>query len=101
MALVGKPARASRAAQTNFLSWVFTEETTLAIEQKECGCASMQGRAGKALKREMVIESPQQYKALAEIEAEAEAASQVPAVSDRSVVYRMCNGFNILTEERK
>ncbi|XP_056157186.1 dedicator of cytokinesis protein 9-like [Lampris incognitus] len=37
----------------------------------------MQGRAGKAPKREMVIESPQQYKSLAEIEAEVEAGSQV------------------------
>lgn len=43
---------------------------------------SMQGRAGKAPKREMVIESPQQYKCLAEIEAEVEAGSQVVAVSD-------------------
>lgn len=43
---------------------------------------SMQGRAGKAPKREMVIESPQQYKCLAEIEAEVEAGSQVAAVSD-------------------
>lgn len=42
---------------------------------------SMQGRAGKAPKREMVIESPQQYKCLAEIEAEVEAGSQVVAVS--------------------
>ncbi len=41
----------------------------------------MQGRAGKAPKREMVIESPQQYKSLAEIEAEVEAGSQVAAVS--------------------
>lgn len=41
----------------------------------------MQGRAGKAPKREMVIESPQQYKCLAEIEAEVEAGSQVAVVS--------------------
>lgn len=41
----------------------------------------MQGRAGKAPKREMVIESPQQYKSLAEIEAEVEAGSQVAVVS--------------------
>ena len=46
------------------------------------GCSiTMQGRAGKAPKREMVIESPQQYKSLAEIEAEVEAGSQVAAVS--------------------
>ncbi|XP_029696132.1 dedicator of cytokinesis protein 9-like isoform X2 [Takifugu rubripes] len=38
---------------------------------------TMQGRAGKAPKREMVIESPQQYKCLAEIEAEVEPGSQV------------------------
>lgn len=43
---------------------------------------SMQGRVGKAPKREMVIESPQQYKCLAEIEAAVEAGSQVAAVSD-------------------
>lgn len=43
----------------------------------------MQGRAGKAPKREMVIESPQQYKSLAEIEAELEAGAQVAAVSER------------------
>lgn len=43
----------------------------------------MQGRAGKAAKREMVIESPQQYKSLAEIEAELEAGAQVAAVSER------------------
>lgn len=42
---------------------------------------SMQGRAGKAPKREMVIESPQQYRSLAEIEAEVEAGSQVAVVS--------------------
>lgn len=41
----------------------------------------MQGRAGKAPKREMVIESPQQYKDVAEIEAELEAGSQVAMVS--------------------
>lgn len=40
----------------------------------------MQGRAGKAPKREMVIESPQQYKSLAEIEAEVEAGLQVVSV---------------------
>lgn len=42
----------------------------------------MQARVGKVPKREMVIESPQQYKCLAEIEAEVEAGSQVAAVSD-------------------
>lgn len=42
----------------------------------------MQGRGGKVPKREMVIESPQQYKCLAEIEAEVEPGSQVAAVSD-------------------
>lgn len=41
----------------------------------------MQGRAAKAPRREMVIESPQQYKSLAEIEAEVEAGSQVAMVS--------------------
>lgn len=41
----------------------------------------MQGRAGKAPKREMVIESPQQYKDVAEIEAEVDAGSQVAVVS--------------------
>lgn len=48
---------------------------------------SMQGRAGKAPKREMVIESPQQYKCLAEIEAEVEAGSQVAAVSDAKTTF--------------
>lgn len=41
----------------------------------------MQGRTAKAAKREMVIESPQQYKSLAEIEAQVEGVPQVPAVS--------------------
>lgn len=45
----------------------------------------MQGRTGKAPKREMVIESPQQYKCLAEIEAEVEPGSQVAGVSDAEV----------------
>ncbi|XP_061833861.1 dedicator of cytokinesis protein 9-like [Nerophis lumbriciformis] len=39
--------------------------------------SAIQGRAGKAPKRELVIESPQQYKCLAEIEAEVEAGSLV------------------------
>uniref|UniRef100_A0A3Q3EQ74 Dedicator of cytokinesis 9b n=1 Tax=Labrus bergylta TaxID=56723 RepID=A0A3Q3EQ74_9LABR len=46
---------------------------------------TMQGRAGKAPKREMVIESPQQYKSLAEIEAEVEAVSQVAAVKPKVI----------------
>ncbi|KAM6958208.1 dedicator of cytokinesis protein 9-like isoform 2-T2 [Tautogolabrus adspersus] len=45
----------------------------------------MQGRAGKAPKREMVIESPQQYKSLAEIEAEVEAVLQVAAVKPKII----------------
>ena len=45
------------------------------------GSIIMQGRTGKGRQREMVIESPQQYKCLAEIEAEVEAGSQVAAVS--------------------
>ncbi|KAM7365478.1 hypothetical protein PAMP_016399 [Pampus punctatissimus] len=45
----------------------------------------MQGRAGKAPKREMVIESPQQYKSLAEIEAEVEAEAQVAAVKPKII----------------
>uniref|UniRef100_A0A3B4YPD0 Dedicator of cytokinesis 9b n=1 Tax=Seriola lalandi dorsalis TaxID=1841481 RepID=A0A3B4YPD0_SERLL len=49
------------------------------------GVSSMQGRAGKAPKREMVIESPQQYKSLAEIEAEVEAGSQVAAVKPKII----------------
>lgn len=47
----------------------------------------MQGRAGKAPKREMVIESPQQYKSLAEIEAELETGAQVAVVSERHLSY--------------
>lgn len=46
---------------------------------------TMQGRAGKAPKREMVIESPQQYKCLAEIEEEVEPGSQVAGVSEAEV----------------
>ncbi|KAJ4924172.1 hypothetical protein JOQ06_000412 [Pogonophryne albipinna] len=45
----------------------------------------MQGRAGKAPKREMVIESPQQYRSLAEIEAEVEAGSQMVAVKPKII----------------
>ncbi|TDG96057.1 hypothetical protein EPR50_G00235490 [Perca flavescens] len=46
----------------------------------------MQGRAGKAPKREMVIESPQQYKSLAEIEAEVETGgSQVAAIKPKII----------------
>ncbi|XP_059184263.1 dedicator of cytokinesis protein 9-like isoform X2 [Centropristis striata] len=39
----------------------------------------MQGRAGKGVKREMVIESPQQYRSLAELEEEQEAGGGPPA----------------------
>uniref|UniRef100_A0A3P8SNY8 Dedicator of cytokinesis 9b n=1 Tax=Amphiprion percula TaxID=161767 RepID=A0A3P8SNY8_AMPPE len=49
------------------------------------GPTTMQGRTGKAPKREMVIESPQQYKSLAEIEAEVEAGSQVAAVKPKII----------------
>ncbi|XP_056444009.1 dedicator of cytokinesis protein 9-like isoform X1 [Gadus chalcogrammus] len=45
----------------------------------------MQGRAGKAPKREMVIESPQQYRSLAEIEAEDEAGTQLTGVRPKMV----------------
>ncbi|XP_034720257.1 dedicator of cytokinesis protein 9 isoform X10 [Etheostoma cragini] len=46
----------------------------------------MQGRAAKAPKREMVIESPQQYKSLAEIEAEVETGgSQVAAIKPKII----------------
>ncbi|XP_059906812.1 dedicator of cytokinesis protein 9-like, partial [Gadus macrocephalus] len=45
----------------------------------------MQGRAGKAPKREMVIESPQQYRSLAEIEAEDEAGTQLTVVRPKMV----------------
>lgn len=47
----------------------------------QAGSTTMQGRGGKSTKREMVIESPQQYKSVAEIEAEVEAGSQVAVVS--------------------
>lgn len=58
---------------------------------------SMQGRAGKAPKREMVIESPQQYKCLAEIEAEVEAGSQVAAVShaETTFILKLESGKNV------
>ncbi|XP_027867122.1 dedicator of cytokinesis protein 9-like isoform X3 [Xiphophorus couchianus] len=45
----------------------------------------MQCRTAKAPKREMVIESPQQYKSLAEIEAEVEGVPQVPAVKPKII----------------
>ncbi|XP_034006988.1 dedicator of cytokinesis protein 9 isoform X4 [Trematomus bernacchii] len=51
----------------------------------QAGLTTMQGRAGKAPKREMVIESPQQYRSLAEIEAEVEAGSQVVAVKPKII----------------
>lgn len=44
----------------------------------------MQGRAGKAPKKELVIESPQQYKGLPTTEAEAESVPQV-AVSHSNI----------------
>ncbi|XP_008423127.1 dedicator of cytokinesis protein 9-like isoform X3 [Poecilia reticulata] len=45
----------------------------------------MQCRTAKAPKREMVIESPQQYKSLAEIEAEVEGVPQVPVVKPKII----------------
>lgn len=62
------------------MQWGFTPD-------QQARRMSMQGRAGKAPKREMVIESPQQYKCLAEIEAEVEAGSQVAAVSDAETTF--------------
>lgn len=61
----------------------------------------MQARAGKAPKREMVIESPQQYKCLAEIEAEVEAGSQVAAVSDAESKFILKVQFGKKEEEEK
>uniref|UniRef100_A0A8C6LJ83 Dedicator of cytokinesis 9b n=1 Tax=Nothobranchius furzeri TaxID=105023 RepID=A0A8C6LJ83_NOTFU len=49
------------------------------------GLTSMQGRAAKVPKKEMVIESPQQYKSLAEIEAEVEGVSQVAVVKPKII----------------
>ena len=49
----------------------------------------MQGRAHKAQKKELVIESPQQYKRLAAAEAEVESVPQV-AVSH---LKNACGGF--------
>lgn len=79
---------------------------------RQAGLTTMQGRAGKAPKREMVIESPQQYKSLAEIEAEVETGgSQVAAVSvcwaifyievklifiESSLVLVVVNGTNVI-----
>ncbi|KAK2856743.1 hypothetical protein Q5P01_005478 [Channa striata] len=45
----------------------------------------MQGRAAKAPKREMVIESPQQYRNLAEAEGELESGVQVAAVKPKII----------------
>lgn len=61
----------------------------------------MQARAGKAPKREMVIESPQQYKCLAEIEAEVDAGSQVAAVSDAETKFIQKVQFGKKTEKKK
>lgn len=61
----------------------------------------MQARAGKAPKREMVIESPQQYKCLAEIEAEVDAGSQVAAVSDAETKFILKVQFGKKTEKKK
>lgn len=49
---------------------------------------AMQGRAGKTPRKEMVIESPQQYKSLAEIEAEVEAGSQGATVSCTYAIFQ-------------
>ncbi|KAM9766712.1 dedicator of cytokinesis protein 9-like isoform 1-T1 [Menidia menidia] len=57
----------------------------LAVGSTLAGRSTMQGRGGKAPKREMVIESPQQYKSLAEIEAEVEGGSQVAAVKPKII----------------
>lgn len=61
----------------------------------------MQARAGKAPKREMVIESPQQYKCLAEIEAEVDAGSQVVAVSDAETKFIPKVQFGKKKEKKK
>lgn len=61
----------------------------------------MQARAGKAPKREMVIESPQQYKCLAEIEAEVEAGSQVAAVSDAETKFILKVQFGKKKKKKK
>ena len=49
----------------------------------------MQGRASKAPKKELVIESPQQYKSLAGTEAEGEATPQVAVSSQRSSTVKL------------
>eukprot|EP00064_Thunnus_orientalis_P008905 superscaffoldBa00001093_g8928 len=62
------------------------EEETLSLRGSQLWMPTTAlGRAGKAPKREMVIESPQQYKSLAEIEAEVEAGSQVAAVKPKII----------------
>lgn len=48
---------------------------------------TMQGRASKAPKKELVIESPQQYKSLAAAEAEVDAVPQV-VVSHPRTLYK-------------
>ncbi|KAJ3584591.1 hypothetical protein NHX12_015086 [Muraenolepis orangiensis] len=75
-----KPGTAAEMRQS--VSEVVRTSTLMAGFRLSVGWVwTMQGRAGKAPKREMVIESPQQYRSLAEIEAEEEAGTQLPLVS--------------------
>lgn len=49
----------------------------------------MQGRAGKAPKKELVIESPQQYRSLAAAEAEVDSVPQVVVSHPRTLYKRL------------
>lgn len=48
----------------------------------------MQGRASKAPKKELVIESPQQYKSLAAAETEVDAVPQVVVSHSEELLYK-------------
>lgn len=91
--LTGRSAKLSLTIHSrcrlNFVPWLLVciESDTRIRGYTQARAITMQGRAGKAPKREMVIESPQQYKCLAEIEAEVEAGSQVAAVSALRVIF--------------
>lgn len=76
-------------SQFSALLWQFVcSEISYLAERPQARVITMQGRAGKAPRREMIIESPQQYKCLAEIEAEVEAGSQVAVVSVPSIAQK-------------
>ncbi|KAF3706389.1 Dedicator of cytokinesis protein 9 [Channa argus] len=67
----------------NSLPWQCACSVT--SDYTETPLTTMQGRAAKTLKREMVIESPQQYRNLAETEGDVEPRSQVAVVKPKII----------------